>query len=327
MMKIKTVLGVLAASLVSLYPTSAVSNVHAESVILTSENLIVINRPIDGESVSQAIEDAKRLNEKLNSSVSEKVLNNKTPLYLFLNTPGGSVQAGLELIEALHGLDRPVHTVTLYGASMGFQIVQNLGTRHVLRNGVLMSHRARGQFVGEFGGQNPSQLESRLNFWKSRIDEMDLQTVLRSMGKQSLESYRAAYASEMWITGTQAVEQGYADSIVKVKCDSSLSGTIAKQDILDGFLPVDYELSKCPINTSPINVKVSFNTTKGLMSLSEFIHAAGEFGHGCLLDFALNPDRLCALDTGLSPEKILEIQNVFKQEYEQKQRQVVYMSF
>jgi ATP-dependent protease ClpP protease subunit len=48
------------------------------------------------------------------------------PIYLFLNTPGGSIQTGLEIIESLKGLDRPVSTVTLFAASMGFQIAQNL---------------------------------------------------------------------------------------------------------------------------------------------------------------------------------------------------------
>jgi ATP-dependent protease ClpP protease subunit len=212
-------------------------------------------------------------------------------LYLFLNTPGGSIQAGLELNEALNGIGRPVDTITLFAASMGFQIAQNLGERLILKNGILMSHRAAGGFEGSFGGQQPSQMDSRYQFWLDRIRELDEQTVKRTNGKQTYASYIKEYANEMWLTGTKAVSEGYADRVVKIKCDSSLSGSTSHNASLMGF-QVLYDLDNCPINTSPLNVRIGNKEGKNL-----------------------------------TPEIEKEIREKFLSQFENKQRQVLPMVF
>jgi ATP-dependent Clp protease protease subunit len=227
------------------------SKSNVETVILSKSNLLLINSEIDGGSTSVVIAAAKKLDSELGSSV----LGAKKPLYLFLNTPGGSIQSGLELIEALQGLGRQVNTVTLFAASMGFQMAQNLGDRLILKNGVLMAHHAAGGMEGSFGGVHPSQMDNRYQLWIDRVRELDEQTVLRTNGKQTYESYTKQYDQEMWLTGTKSVEQGYADKVVLVKCDKSLDGVTTNHI---NFLGVDisYDLDNCPINTSPMNIKV-----------------------------------------------------------------------
>ena len=175
---------------------------------------------------------------------------------MFLNTPGGSIQSGLEMIEALQGIGRPINSITLFAASMGFQIAQNLDDRLILKNGVLMSHHAAGGFEGSFGGIRPNQVDSRYQLWLDRVKELDEQTVRRTNGKQTYESYTKEYDHEVWLTGSKSVEEGYADRIVKVKCDSSLSGVTTKHASFMG-LDIAYDLDNCPINTSPMNIRVN----------------------------------------------------------------------
>lgn len=318
------VLGIISVALITLFPLSSLSgNESSDTVILSRDNTIVLNSEVNGESVSSVISKAKSLDGNV---IKNKLgLGDKRPMYLFLNTPGGSIQAGLEMIEALHGMDRPVNTVTLFAASMGFQIAQNLGDRLILKNGVLMSHRARGAFEGEFGGQAPSQIESRYTLWKSRLDELDAITVSRTKGKQTIASYQNQYSSEMWLTGQQSVDRGYADRVVKVKCDSSLSGTTVHE--VQTFIGnVKYELDNCPINTSPTNIQVGFFTNKGkLMYSTDFINAGGEFGPTCLTESVTNKDKLCALDTSLNMEKIRELKTKFSDQYEDKKSKVIPM--
>jgi ATP-dependent Clp protease, protease subunit len=249
-MKFK-LLSVFMAPLVVLVLTSTLflrKPSNDDSITLTANNTVVLAGEINGDSVSEAIHKAKELDNKF--SLFHK------PIYLFLNTPGGVIQEGLTLIEALNGLDRPVSTVTLFSASMGFQIVQNLnGERLILKNGVLMSHRAAGAFEGSFGGQKPSQVESRYTFWYNRIQELDEQTVKRTKGKQTLESYQKAYADELWLSGTQSVKEGYADRIVTVKCDCTLDGILTHSISIFG-ITVKYDLARCPINSSPTNIRL-----------------------------------------------------------------------
>lgn len=218
-------------------------------IVLSKDNTIVLSGVIEGETASVVISEAKDLNKST-------LFGKKKPIYLFVNTPGGSIQTGLEMIEALSGSSRTISTVSLFSASMGFQVVQNLGERLILKNGVLMSHRAKGEFSGEFGGQSPSQIDNRYKLWLTRIKELDEQTVSRTNGKQTLESYQKAYANELWLTGTQAVEQGYADRIVEVRCDSSLDGVTTHAVEFLG-LHISYDTDNCPINTSPMNIRIT----------------------------------------------------------------------
>lgn len=306
------------------YSAKDKKEVKSDTVVLTSENTIILNAEVDGESTSAVISKAKELDAKMSGILSIRdSISGKKPIYLFLNTPGGSVQSGLELIEALKGIGRPVHTITLFAASMGFQIAQNLDTRHIIKSGVLMSHRAKGTFEGEFGGQSPSQVDSRYALWKDRMDEMDQQTADRTNGKQSLASYQAAYASELWRTGQKAVTEGYADKVVTVKCDSSLAGTTSHQAMILGIIPVTYQLDNCPLNTSPMAIKASILTNKGFMTDEEFSVKGGEYGPYCLLESAKDPKRLCTMDTSLNLQKIAELKVLFVHNYNAKMRQVV----
>lgn len=240
----KLIVGLTVIAVLMAYPliSSGKSN-NPSQIVLTANNTVNLNGEITDESVAETIQALQKLDS-----------NSKKPIYLFIYSPGGSIQAGFELIEAVRGLNRPVDAVVLFGASMAFQLTQSLNTRNILQNGVLMSHRAAGGFQGSFGGQYPSQIDSRYAFWLQRLKELDLQTVSRTRGKQTLESYQKSYASESWMTGTQSVEQGYADAIVTVHCDKSLAGTDSKQASFMG-MTFSYEISKCPLITAPLNVR------------------------------------------------------------------------
>jgi ATP-dependent Clp protease protease subunit len=257
----KVILGLLVVLTIVLIPkvsVSASNDNKPETVVLSENNLLVLNTEVNGESTAAIIAKAKELDAKL---AKREYLGAKKPLYLFLNSPGGSIQSGLELIEALQGIGRPVNTVILFAASMAWQLAQNLDDRLILKNGVLMSHHAAGEMQGSFGGVHPSQMDNRYELWLDRVKELDEQTVKRTNGKQTYESYTKQYDQEMWLTGTKSVAQGYADKVVLVKCDTTLSGATTNHASILGF-DISYDLDKCPINTSPMNIKVGSLDTK-----------------------------------------------------------------
>lgn len=291
--------------------TFGVSTLQAKDLVLTQDNTLVLSGSIQPGLTAILMEEATKLDANLKSGY---------PMYLFLYTPGGSIQSGLILIEFLKGLNRPIHTVSLFSASMGWQIQQHLGTRYVMGYSVLMSHKARGGFYGSFGG-GLSQLDARYGLWLRRIDLMDKVTVKRTKGKQTLTSYRAAYAHELWLNGSEAVEQGYADKIIVAKCNSSLSGT--KKTVINlGFFKVILVFSKCPIKTAPISIKASLFTNQGEMGLDDFLNKNGQFGKTCGQEPILQPyykdeiepisvsqpkDELCAQDPTLTLKKIQKV--------------------
>lgn len=262
-------LAILALLITAVATPASTKSAAPKSVVLSKDNLIVLTGEVNGESVGDVIGKAKELNSQANSGLSEKLADSKKPLYLFINSPGGSIQAGLELIEALKGLGRPVNTVTLFAASMGFQIVQNLDQRYILKSGVLMSHHATGESAGEFGGSVRTQMENRNQLWLDRIKELDEQTVKRTNGKQTYDSYTKQYDHEFWLTGTKSVEQGYADEAVLIKCDSSLDGYTTHSTVVPLFnVTVSYDLDNCPLNTSPTHLKVGGAAPDGKITVT-----------------------------------------------------------
>lgn len=303
--KLLTVGTLVLAGLVSI-PAFSNKTQKNEKIILSKNNLISLKDEFNPQTVGVVIEEARK------KGASGLFSSSKDPIYLFLDTPGGQINSGMEMIEALKGLDRKVHTVTLFAASMGFQTVQALGDRLMLRGGSLMSHRARGGFSGEFGGQKPSQIDSRKGFWEQIIQEMDELTVKRTNGKQTLESYQTSYVPELWLTATQAIEKGYADRIVTVECDSSLSGFVTHTEDVLGILTVSYDTSECPLNSAILNIKVTtIETNKGKMSMEEFEKNSGGYGIDCYVKAASDANLICASNPNISYGEVLGAKSLF----------------
>lgn len=228
-----------------LMATPAFAGTKAPRVTLTKDNTLVMNDYFEGETVAKVEQLAKTLDAKIPTG---------EPLYLVIDSGGGSIEAGIELIENLNTLNRPVRTITIFSASMGFQTVQGVkGNRLVLENGTLMSHKARGFFYGEF----PGQLDSRYAHYLKRVQRLDKKAVERTKGKLNDKSYAAAIQNEMWCDGQDCVNAGYADQVVTAACDQSMKGEHNR--IADRFLYMGHTIeivetmSNCPLVTSPLN--------------------------------------------------------------------------
>lgn len=172
-------------------------------------------------------------------------------IYITSYTPGGSISAGQLFFDTLRGLPCTFHTITVFAASMGYQMAQNLGKRYILPSGTLMSHRGS---VGGLGGEIGGELDSILRNIKRTIKEME--TTASNRVGISLEKYREAIRDELWMTAEEAVESNHADEVVTVRCTKSLLGSyIEKVNTLFGSL--DVEFSRCPIIVAPLSVKGS----------------------------------------------------------------------
>lgn len=271
--------------------------VHADTPLihLTKSNTLSLNEVVTQESVAKLMVQARKMDQALFAG--------DEPMYLVLNTPGGDVQAGIALSRFLNGLHRKVETITIFAASMGFQIAQQLSTRHIVSYGTLMSHHAKGGVEGEFGGEEPTQMGNRLAYFTKIIKELDEQTVKRTKGKQTLSNYTHAYDHELWLSDETAVAQGYADDVVNVVCDKSIQGTEEHGTEFMG-MPVRYETDKCPMNTGILNAKMLVPTNKGSLTYEEFVSKSGRFAADCLVASGTNPQAVCSLDTTLTPDKI-----------------------
>lgn len=318
-MKLKGIaLAVMVLGSVGLMSNSSLSKENSSDVlVLSKDNVLVLDSEVNDESANKVMQDFKRINSGILSPL------NKSPIYLYLRTPGGSIESGFQIIEALQASVRPVNTITSFAASMGFQIAQSLGERFILKTGTLMSHQAAGGMEGSFGGQEPSQLSNRYALWLEKTKEMDEQTVRRTNGKQTMESYTRDYNHELWLTGAQSVEKGYADKTVLVRCDSSLDGVTKHTMMIMNVIPVAYDSDNCPLNTAITNVRIDVpavnkndptKTVKNI-ELNQFLQEGGNFGPLCK---DAPSATLCAANPNLSLDKINAAVSEFKDSFTNK---------
>lgn len=241
-------LGFVLAISTAFSAVAATTATASTNVTLTKDNVLVMNEYFESMTVANLAQKAKEMDAKLKSN---------EPLYLVIDSGGGSIDAGIELIENLNNLNRPVHTITLFAASMGFQTVQGVnGKRLITGDGTLMSHKARGRFGGEF----PGQLDSRYSYYLRRIQRLDDKVVARSGGKHTAKSYADLIENEYWCDGKDCISQGFADSIVNAQCNESLKGTHNK--LYDRFIYMGHVIeivdtfSNCPLITGELSWNV-----------------------------------------------------------------------
>jgi ATP-dependent protease ClpP protease subunit len=213
-----------------------------KTINLEDDDTVVLKGPVTDDSVS-AVE--KRLQE-----ISLKLSKN-AHIRLVLDTPGGDITAGSDLIDFAKALPQKVDTISLFAASMGFQIAENLNTRYITRTGVLMSHRAR---LGGLEGQINGEFESRYKMIRRQVDFMEL-IASKRMGID-LETYRKKIVNELWVYGFDALEERVADETVAVTCGKSMTGSYSQ--VFNTMMgPVKVTFNKCPLIKAPESVELS----------------------------------------------------------------------
>ena len=122
-----------------------------EKIVLNDKNTISFNQAFTAPYIT-----TKQL-----EIIQKSAANPDMELYIVLYTPGGSIDAGELFIDTIQALPNKVHTITIFAASMGYNLAQALNTRYILRSGTLMSHRAR---VSGISGQVPGEANTSINF-------------------------------------------------------------------------------------------------------------------------------------------------------------------
>jgi len=119
-------------------------------IVLKKGNHVVIDSEINFGSTAKAAVELNLLNLTR--------ANKNSPIYLFLNTPGGDIDAGINFINAVKHI-KNLKVIVLFAASMGAMITESLpGERLITDDGLLMFHRAR---LGLSGQIAEGEFESR----------------------------------------------------------------------------------------------------------------------------------------------------------------------
>lgn len=236
MSKIILTLAVFCASLTAGSLVSSAPQLEPKDVIvLTKLNHVVINQEVSQQSVKAAMDKFATLFEKRRGQ--------KYTIYLVLDTPGGSVDAGYRLYEFLRTYEN-VSTITITSMSMGAILVELLpGERLMLETGVLMFHRMRLRL----GMSTTDEVESQIAFLK-RMEEFAEDRISKRSGVPR-DVLRAKLNQEWHLVSKDAIENNLIDRTVVVRCDSKvMKSTTTKEVSIAPFLPtIEIQVSDCPI--------------------------------------------------------------------------------
>lgn len=217
-MRLKVLLCILLVSIVGLVGFSVSGKSTKENLSARAGKVRTLE--LNETNTVTILDEVSRDNsERVANSIS--LLNNvgspTEPIYLLLDSPGGSVISGAKVINAIESSTRPVHTVCLTLCASMAAMIHSYGTKRLAMNrAVLMYHDASGEFSGEF-----TRIKSLFSMIDRYVEKMDENVVKRS--QLSKETYESLKVKEIWIDTEDALAKGLVDELVFVNTAGLLS--------------------------------------------------------------------------------------------------------
>lgn len=225
----KALLGLIAATLAVLGTSSfSPAAAYKSGTVVLDENTLVLATEVSNDSVTPLV-------KKIFASKKDSMI-------LFLNTPGGSVDAGNDLLQAMEASGKTFTCVVKFAASMGFVITQ-LGCqkRIILSNGTLMQHQSS-------WGLQPQQMrrqKSFIGYIESLIGDIEQRQADRM--KISLEEFLKRTDNDYWLYGQQAVAANAADTVGNAVCTPELTRKTHIEDRSVFIFNIQGEVNDCPL--------------------------------------------------------------------------------
>jgi len=144
-------------------------------------------------------------------------------IHLYINSPGGSVSAGLAIYDTMQFIKPDIATYAMgMAASMG-QFLLNAGTqgkRNALPNARILMHQPSGGIGGS--ATDVAIRAEEMLYTKRRLNELQ---ALHS--GQTVETIERDSDRDRWFTAEQALEYGFVDHVVASATQVSESGGTA----------------------------------------------------------------------------------------------------
>ncbi|MCP6720186.1 MAG: ATP-dependent Clp endopeptidase proteolytic subunit ClpP [Patescibacteria group bacterium] len=139
--------------------------------------------------------------------------DSKKDIKLYINTPGGSVTAGMAVYDTMQHVKAPVSTICVgLAASMGAVLLAagEKGKRFALPNSEVLLHQVMGGAEGqaveiEITARHIIKIKDKINH------------ILAKHAGQSLEKVSKDTDRDFWLDAKEAKEYGLIDEIVKTK--------------------------------------------------------------------------------------------------------------
>lgn len=158
-----------------------------------------------------------KISEEINNAMSYEVTNRllamdnngHKPIKLYINSPGGSVNAGWEIIDTMQAIKSPVHTInTAMCASMAAVILSFGKKRYSLPHARVMIHEVSSGMQGKFRDMKAEFEETE------KINKITLTALAKNCGKTYDEIMNDA-VRDLWLNAEESQKYGIIDEVIK----------------------------------------------------------------------------------------------------------------
>jgi ATP-dependent Clp protease protease subunit len=167
---------------------------------LLRERIIFLGQPVDDTIANQIC--AQLL--LLSAEDSSRDIN------LYINSPGGSVTAGMAIFDTMQLVDCDIATWSLgLAASMG-QFLLSAGTRgkrYALPHARVLMHQPS---AGIGGTASDIQIQAE----QFKLTKVEMAELIAEHTGQTVEQVRADSERDRWFTAKEALEYGFVDHVV-----------------------------------------------------------------------------------------------------------------
>lgn len=157
------------------------------------------------------------IDDSLSNSVIAQLLYldsiNHDDIYIYINSPGGSVSSGLAIYDTMNLVSSDISTVCVgIAASMGAFLLSSgkKGKRLILPNADVMIHQVLGRSEGQ--ATDIKIATDRILDLKSRLNK-----ILARNTKQSLKKIEHDTERDYYLSAQEALDYGLVDKIIQNK--------------------------------------------------------------------------------------------------------------
>lgn len=192
---------------------------------LVTTNKAVLKQEVSDKRVVYLNEEVSYgQSQALAQKLKELEAQSLEPIYMLIDSPGGSVIDGATVISQMEASKAPIYTVcTRFCASMAAMIHSYGHKRYSLDRALLMYHPATAGSQG--------QIKNMVSFLKTLdryANKMTANIIKRS--KISEAEFESLVSYELWIDSEDALQRGLIDGIVNLNVSAGKSSLGEQQD-------------------------------------------------------------------------------------------------
>jgi ATP-dependent Clp protease protease subunit len=170
---------------------------------LLKDRIIILNDDVNDHSAGVIIAQMLFLDHSTGAGM---------PIEFYINSPGGSVSAGLAIYDVMQLIKSPVNTTCLASAaSMGAVLLAGgTGTRSCLKHSRVMIHQVSSGFQGTAADINIQVAETN-KLYDQLLDILSLHT------KQDKKKIKRDCDRDYWMSANDALAYGLIDQVIESK--------------------------------------------------------------------------------------------------------------